>query len=810
MVKPFDECIARPGSDRHLLTEHLLAVARACGRKDGGDSERLAYLAGLLHDAGKARHSWQCEIMRENPGALPPHAPIGTAIFLNLAMTLIDRWSAGDRRKRDAFTNEVLDWARVIHRHHGALPDLKDDSVFWLTASSEATGGMEKTLQEMDIAGLFAFLSDELAEVEPLGIWELLSGIQKIGDLSKWQRLCQRSQRAIYHTVKKAPYSQLLESELVDKFAVCAANLVAGDRYHAGAFEEVVLSPERASLGLENLKSYCDRAAFDALAKGCDRNLTNQREKLQQHAAERLVCNTGSHFYTLQLPTGYGKTLTALRGALESCKQGVTQRIIYVAPYISILSQATTELANASGLEALQHHHLSVVDLDDEKQIDITASWQAEIVTTTFNQLFRVLFPARAQDCLKRRALCRAFVIVDEVQIIAAGYWNLFVRRLESVAKREEMRVLLTTATLPSLERGASSKSVSLSNSVPPIGRYRIALETDPRNAAQTAHSALQKSKNTGPIAVVLNTVRDAYDVYEAITSEADNARVFLLTGAMLPGHKASIIANVREILKANYAEELGRPLIVVCTQILEAGVDLDFSAIMRARSILPSIAQTAGRANRHGSRERADVSVFDYVREDGRYTRSFVYRDSVSRKLTDEAFTQNPSLQEEELAELLSEYYQAYSIRSPGTQAMQRIADAAYGRWSALAELEPFDQSVPGVTVFVPIPYADFQDSDSVKNLLNKFSLESPEDIFKGYFDAEYKKELSFNERKQLSALFNLHTVTVPKQIAVKIAAPVFPDAPDSICSLSDVNFYCKDTGVAHWYGKKEPLLMF
>ena len=115
----------------------------------------------------------------------------------------------------------------------------------------------------------------------------------------------------------------------------------------------------------------------------------------------------------------YGENHGGPTGFLTACSLGRAKRIVYVAPYISILSQATDDIRKATGLR-FQHHHLSVVqnpDFAEDDDLLLMESWQAPIVATTFNQLFLALFPRRAQHSMRLRALEGAFVIVDEPRL---------------------------------------------------------------------------------------------------------------------------------------------------------------------------------------------------------------------------------------------------------------------------------------------------------------------------------------------------------------------------------------------------------
>jgi len=175
------------------------------------------------------------------------------------------------------------------------------------------------------------------------------------------------------------------------------------------------------------------------------------------------------HVFTLLLPTGYGKTLTGLRVALEAVRTGRCKRMVYVAPYISILSQSANVIEKATGLRVFLHHHLSILAMgdnpkkpkkvdpkkaredgqrEDHQPYDLLDTWQAPIVATTFNQLFRALFPARAQECLRIPALDGAFVFIDEPQIVNVKVWCAFLRAMAVVAGERKCQVLFCTGAV--------------------------------------------------------------------------------------------------------------------------------------------------------------------------------------------------------------------------------------------------------------------------------------------------------------------------------------------------------------------------
>src|SRR5208337_1646532 len=210
---------------------------------------------------------------------------------------------------------------------------------------------------------------------------------------------------------------------------------------------------------------------------------------------------------------------------------------------------------------------------EDHQTYDLLDTWQAPIVATTFNQLFRALFPARAQQCLRIPALDRAFVFIDEPQIINPAVWSAFLRAMAVVAGQRGAQVLFCTATLPPLDEGLGDRgpAQSLVDHVPAaVNRFVVRSVAEPWNADRVVDEAERRLRTLGSAAVILNTVRDAVTVFRKL--RGGGGRWFFLASRMLPGHKEQIIRQIRKSLK-----DKSKPTGVVCTQVLEAGVDLSF-----------------------------------------------------------------------------------------------------------------------------------------------------------------------------------------------------------------------------------------
>jgi hypothetical protein len=794
------DCIARPdeGDQRYPLIDHLIAVASGCGRPGGVPEERLAFLAGLSHDAAKAAAAWQHYI--RNVATVkdrPHHAPLGAALFAFWADYLVPQWAGGDQALQRRLHDLALDWTRVVYDHHGKLRDLQIDAPPWM--EEEGCADFAGLLDTCDQTGLSALVRLFFPDCAP-GL-EGFAGWLDAAD-ALWERRCRRDRRRILDALggERADADVPLAPEAF-RLARLGARLVFADRSHAAEWDLAALLPADVERATAALEQHCCEEAARKLADGADAALVAARGASQAGALAAYRCRPDALAYSLLLPTGYGKTLNGLRIALEACRTGRCRRLIYVAPYLSILSQSARQIGQATGLDVFVHHHLTAATLDDHQPYDVLDSWQAPVLATTFNQLFRALFPRRAQQCLRIPALDDAFLFIDEPQIVDVNVWNLFLRALAVVGRERRCQVLFCTATLPPTEDGLGIPAVPLApvslGAGPPKERYRITARLAPWRARDAAAAAREGLRKVGSVAAILNTVWDAVHVYELAKGD-DVSDWFFLAAMMLPGHKAARIATISERLHPQPPRD-PLPTGVVCTQVLEAGVDLSFRTVLRALPVFSSVAQAAGRANRHGEEETpAEVIVFPFERDDGRDSRRWVYRDETACRQTDEILRSYPELPESQVTEALRRYYDECRRQNPATACLQQLDKAALGEWSAVADLRPFDDDAPEVEVFVP--GADGYLAPEMRPLLARFAPGGSEDLLWRYRDRAFRRSLQFLDRKRFSALMRQFMVGVPPKLAPEIADQ--DSNHDWLWVLKNPGNYSDETGLAHLLG--------
>jgi CRISPR-associated endonuclease/helicase Cas3 len=245
--------------------------------------------------------------------------------------------------------------------------------------------------------------------------------------------------------------------------------------------------------------------------------------------------------------------------------------------------------------------------------------------------------------------------------------------------------------------------------------------------------------------------------------------------------------------------QEQGEPLCLVSTQIIEAGVDLSFGHIVRALSVLPSIAQSAGRVNRHFEKELGLLSLILFLREGKRDTRKYVYPSSLL-KLTDQLLSQKRIWIESEINNLIKVYYIKMFEHNSFEAGKQAIADAYEGDWPNLSSFKPFGEDYLKLPVFVPWKaYWEYEKYLPPKfvELQNRLGINSPESLYQYYEDSNYYSKLSFEKKKEFMILFNHYVVNVPAKLAVSIVDKELY-MENRIPILLNVEDYDSNTGLA------------
>ncbi|GKT26018.1 CRISPR-associated helicase Cas3' [Acidovorax sp. SUPP3334] len=328
--------------------------------------------------------------------------------------------------------------------------------------------------------------------------------------------------------------------------------------------------------------------------------------------------------FSLTVPTGGGKTLASLAFALDHAILHGLQRVIFVIPFTSIVEQNAAVFRKALGPlgeAAVLEHHSAFVEQpaprnDPEKyQSDrklrlAMENWDAPIVVTTAVQFFESLFAAKPSQCRKLHHIAGSVVILDEAQTMPLHLLRPCVAAIDELARNYRTSVVLCTATQPALEAPAFEGGLTGVRELAPepARLFRQLERVRVRHMGTLSDDALAaEMRSREQVLCIVNNRRHARAVYQAM---ADLPGARHLTTLMCAKHRSAVLAEVRQMLKD------GEPCRVVSTSLIEAGVDVDFPAVLRAEAGLDSIAQAAGRCNREGRRDLAASEVLVFANE--------------------------------------------------------------------------------------------------------------------------------------------------------------------------------------------------
>jgi len=550
----------------HALDDHLQSVAALAyehAKNFGG--EEWAYLAGLWHDLGKYRPRFQ-NYIRQVTGYEPdahikgesgkaPHSTAG-------AMLACDRFGA---------TGRVL--AYLIAGHHAGLYD-------WF-------GGLDGRLANPDSR---AELNEALAS-------QPLPGLLDHGQFTADLRAIPGGKNGF------ALWVRMLFSALVD------ADFLDTERF---------MSPERFEQrnqwpALEALTPLFENH-MQALATCAEPTSVNRlRADILAQCRNKAALDAG--LFSLTVPTGGGKTLSSMAFALVHAKIHKKQRVIYVIPYTSIIEQTADIFRGIFGESVIEHHSNAESDPARESSASRLAceNWDAPIVVTTNVQFFESLFAARTSRCRKLHNIVNSIVVLDEAQLLPPDFLQPIMDVLNLLAHHYGVTVVLSTATQPALStreyfdarqklRGLDNVREIIDNPeslYAALERVNVRLPTDwhaPVNWPMLAHELTSHES----VLTIVNRRQDARELWQLMPKGTLH-----LSALMCGAHRSHVITSIKERLKN------GIPTRVVSTQLVEAGVDLDFPVVYRALAGLDSIAQAAGRCNREGRLARGEVVVF-------------------------------------------------------------------------------------------------------------------------------------------------------------------------------------------------------
>jgi CRISPR-associated endonuclease/helicase Cas3 len=556
------------------LEAHLRLVANgeppdfpgAAGFASAIGAPEWGRLAGLWHDLGKYSEEFQARLRPAN----------GVDEHLERPGR-VDHSTAGARHAVNVFGTELGGLlAFCIAGHHGGMPDV---------ISNDGGSDLDTRLKNCDLSRIAA-APPHIVNQPPPPLPPL------VGKINGPFRL--------------AVFVRMLFSCLVDADYLATERFVRPDRAAERKPCRWTLPQLRDLLNTHLQEKFPPAVAADSEVN---------RRRAEVLAACRAAAEKRPGFFSLTVPTGGGKTLSSLAFALEHAVRHDLRRVIYAIPYTSIIEQTAavfrTALGPEAGAEAVLEHHSNLDPDTDSGESRLAAeNWDSPLIVTTNVQLFESLFSNKPKRCRKLHRIARSVIVLDEAQTMVPDLLAPTLKMLDALVRDYGCTVVLCTATQPAIHQreGFEAGLAGVEEIVPDReGLYRALRRVQVHHLGRTtdAEIADRLAAHRQTLCIV-NTRAHAAKLFLELR-ERGVADVVHLSTRLCAAHRAERIAAIRARLQA------GEPCRVVSTQLIEAGVDLDFrEAVYRAMAGLDSIAQAAGRCNREGRAPIGQLFVFE------------------------------------------------------------------------------------------------------------------------------------------------------------------------------------------------------
>ena len=559
-------------SDWQPLIEHLKNVARISRNfADDFHAGDLAYMTGLLHDLGKYSPDFQKR--------------------LEGAENRVDHATAGSVEAIRIFSNELrpagLFSAYTIAGHHGGLPNY-----------GSVENGLCERLQRKNLPDYSSYKNEIL--------------LAPSGEMKFKRKAKQKTLGFCYSFFTRMLYSCLVDADSLDT--------------------EVFTSPEKSSVrgqfdSFEVLRQKFETFMQEKNSCAVDSPINHERKRIYSQCIAAASQPQG--FFSLTVPTGGGKTLSSMAFALEHLKTHDLKRVFYVIPYTSIIEQNAKVFRDIFGDRNVLEHH-SNFDPETMKKSEgdpiseslklATDNWDMPVVVTTNVQFFESLFSNKRSRCRKLHNLAKSVIILDEAQMLPTGYLLPCLAALSELVRNYGATVVICTATQPGLEKifmehldpkfsiheiMQSPAPDALYNS---LNRVHVTALDHPVDDAELS----SRLKQYRQVLCIVNTRNHARKLYDALK---ESGNCYHLSARMCPVHRREKIAEIKTILKER------KDCRVISTQLIEAGVDIDFPVVYRTMTGIDSIAQAAGRCNREGKLPIGEVFIFKSTEPHGKAT---------------------------------------------------------------------------------------------------------------------------------------------------------------------------------------------
>lgn len=568
---------------KQLLLDHLNGTSKLCRENANEFWADIAEFVGQIHDIGKYTSGFQKRI--------------------NGAENIrVEHAICGAKEVAKAPPKSYVPMIEYcVAGHHSGLPD----------GGTKVDGEEDSTLhgRMKRKTGDYSAYENEVKLEYPK------DNLRELFDVSNQREIIER-----YSFFTRYLFSCLTDADFIDTERFVTPNTDRGiDGDFQKAYEKVC----------EKLNSF-----------KIETKLQESRSIIQEQVYKSVESN--ANVYTLNMPTGSGKTLCSIRAALKTAIENKKKRIIYVIPYVSIIEQTAKVFEDIFGdvLPVLQHH--SNYDFDDDKNEDeneITSeklkrsceNWDAKLIVTTNIQFFESLYHYKGRRLRKLHNLADSVIIFDEIHMLPIDYIQPCLRAIGYVTKYLNSTAILMSATMPNYDKFMERymSGVKIENAVKDTSLFNVFDKCKYEYIGKCELASLaEKAQEYDNALIIVNKRKTARELYDMCSGNK-----YHLSTYMTPLHRSEIIAKIKEDIKN------GINTTVISTSLIEAGVDLDFKAVFREIAGIDNILQSGGRCNREGKMDMGDVFVFET--DGGNYQTKkksdIIIRANITRNLFEE-----------------------------------------------------------------------------------------------------------------------------------------------------------------------------
>ncbi len=722
-----------------LLLDHVQGVIDNTKKLT---NSRFAELVAIFHDLGKINPNFQNKLDPQKiASGYANHAYLSAYVFFcafccnRNNINVLKQFLKVDELSQ----NDLIALTVSIAKHHGNLPD-------FTPADYNGTGA--SILSKDENFALFKFIEKE----QELPTYDFANHFISIDDFREF--LLNPKVQQVYS--EKFTFDGDKNKSVLDFFIdyqSVFASVLQADKADAGKIGNIIDEQKKAV----QVFASCFSSQLDSYLKKLkqDTELNKLRTKIRENAVQNICkgLKENKQVFELTAPTGSGKTLMLLSLASEIIKAKGAKRIIYGLPFLSITEQVEAEVLKIfEGYKDFiqridsksDNHRFEKIQEELDNNPDEEKIQEANIlefrentfaypfIITTFVRFFETLLSNRNSELLKLPNFSNCIFLLDEIQALPPRLYGFFVAYLSRFCEKFGSYAIISTATQPNFkipndntEAVKFFKDYTEPYPLLPLSyfnndlfnRYKIDFNKEPIDLETLKDSII--SENSSAL-VILNTIDDTKELYKLLLDELDKGELLLLNTHFTPNDRKKKISLAKDCLNK------GKRIILISTQLIEAGVDVDFPILYRDFATVASIVQSAGRCNRNGKLDFGQGKLFK-LQNKGKIRSDIIYqgKDKEILRFTKEAFF-SEVYQEKELLSVQKEFFHRiqselnfakHSQNSP-QQEFDFLKDIRECMYDKIGQFQLIDKQLFGeeIQYYVPSDYDDNSFDDLLK----------------------------------------------------------------------------------------------